>query len=60
MRLRAKGATQRSGPEKGDLYVHLEAVLPKPSEKETLEEIARSLEPLYEHANVREHLGKAR
>ena len=60
MRLRGKGATQRSSANKGDLYVHLEVVLPKPSDTAPLEDIARSLEPLYEDTNVREHLGKAR
>ncbi|MEO2167803.1 MAG: J domain-containing protein [bacterium] len=70
LRLSGKGATIRSTrkkksahkkdgekvePQRGDLYVHLTAVLPKASDK--LSELAGKLEELYAGENVRANLG---
>ena len=59
MRLTGKGAAIRArkgeAPRRGDLYVHLGAVLPEDSEK--LRELADELDPLYDGANVRAALG---
>lgn len=60
LRLRGKGALRRGGGH-GDLYVTLVATLPEVAEGEAarLDEIARSMEPLYAKRNVRQHLGSA-
>ena len=54
LRLRGKGATTRTGT-RGDLILHLEATLPE-SAGERLDAIAKSMEPLYEGADVRAKL----
>jgi curved DNA-binding protein len=60
LRLRGKGARRREGGH-GDLYVTLSAVLPEENDAnaDRLEEVARSMEPLYSGRNVRENIGSA-
>lgn len=53
LRLRGKGATRRTGGDRGDLYVTLKAVLPADDGRGDLERIASELEPLYGDQNVR-------
>jgi DnaJ-class molecular chaperone len=54
LRLRGKGATTRAGA-RGDLHLHLETALPDGAD-ERLDAIAKSMEPLYEGADVRARL----
>ena len=58
LRLRGKGARKRDGSH-GDLYVTLSVVLPEVKEADVarLEEVARSMAPLYSGRNVREGIG---
>jgi curved DNA-binding protein len=60
LRLRGKGAKRRDGG-RGDLYVTLAAVLPEADDANAsrLEEVARSMAPLYSGRNVRENIGSA-
>ena len=58
LRLRGKGATTRAGG-RGDLTLHLEATLPEDG-GERLEEVAKSMAPLYEGRDVRAKLRGAR
>jgi DnaJ-class molecular chaperone len=54
LRLRGKGAATRAGG-RGDLLLRLEVVLPEDG-GERLEEVAKSMEPLYEGRDVRAKL----
>ena len=54
LRLRGKGAVKRGGG-RGDLTLRLEAALPEDG-GERLEEVAKSMEPLYEGRDVRAKL----
>jgi len=58
LRLRGKGATTRAGG-RGDLTLQLEATLPEDG-GERLEEVAKSMAPLYEGRDVRAKLRGAR
>ena len=58
LRLRGKGAVKRAGG-RGDLTLRLEAALPEDG-GERLEEVAKSMEPLYEGRDVRAKLRGAR
>ena len=56
MRLRGKGARQRDGGRRGDLYVRLIATLP-PNGDPRLAELAKEMQGLYGDENVRAKLG---
>ncbi len=58
LRLRGKGAVKRAGG-RGDLMLRLEAAFPEDG-GERLEEVAKSMEPLYEGRDVRAKLRGAR
>ena len=56
MRLRGKGARQRDGGRRGDLYVRLIATLPSNGDPR-LAELAKEMQGLYGAENVRAKLG---